>query len=101
MPDKDTSSVSNSFSIFIRGVVIGSGGQRIHCSKLLMKQLEIWEESGTLFTNMEPYINSLKYGVAPHGGFEIKLELLLQQLMNIDGWMSCSLFPRGHNRLTP
>ncbi|KAG8382155.1 hypothetical protein BUALT_Bualt05G0047200 [Buddleja alternifolia] len=98
MPCYDDPNYSNSFDVFIRGVEIISGAQRIHESGYLeVRALECGIDVETLST----YIESFRYGTPPHGGFGAGLERVAMLFLALDNIRKCSLYPRDPQRLDP
>jgi nondiscriminating aspartyl-tRNA synthetase len=87
-----------SFDLLFRGMEITTGGQRLHryedyVSKMTARGMDI--------TAFEPYLQTFKYGMPPHGGFGLGLERLTAKLCGVENIKACSLFPRDLDRLTP
>jgi nondiscriminating aspartyl-tRNA synthetase len=47
------------------------------------------------------YLEPMKYGMPPHGGFAIGLERFLMQLAGLGNVREATLFPRDTDRLAP
>ncbi|GFO49984.1 aspartate--tRNA ligase, cytoplasmic [Plakobranchus ocellatus] len=65
MPDPHNQKWSNSYDMFMRGEEILSGAQRIHDPVFLTKRAK---DHGIDLETIKGYIDSFKYGVAPHAG---------------------------------
>ncbi|KAL7149954.1 hypothetical protein ABFS83_05G076700 [Erythranthe nasuta] len=100
MPSHDGTEYSNSFDVFIRGEEIISGGQRVHVAELLRERAQacgIDVSSKTIST----YIDSFRYGTAPHGGFGVGLERVVMLFCALNNIRKTSLFPRDPQRIVP
>ncbi|MCD6457325.1 MAG: hypothetical protein J7K82_00615 [Thermoproteales archaeon] len=51
--------------------------------------------------SIEWFAKHFKYGAPPHGGFNIGIERLTMQLLNIPNIREATLFPRDPERLLP
>jgi len=98
MPCPDDPRYSNSFDIFIRGEEIISGAQRIHEPELLAERATWW---GIPLDSIQSYIDSFKFGAAPHGGAGVGLERVVMLFCGLDNIRKTSMFPRDPKRLTP
>jgi len=49
----------------------------------------------------ETYLEAFRYGMPPHGGFAIRLERFLMQLLGLPNIQLATLFPRTIKRLAP
>ena len=90
--------MSNSFAIYLCGYDIMEGGQHLHDNQnfhSVANELNIgknWREK---------YDTMLRYGVAPHGGCSLNLELLVMSYLKLERITEASLFPRNSHRLKP
>jgi aspartyl-tRNA synthetase len=98
MPAPDDARFSNSYKMFLRGEEISSGGQRVHCSRLLEKRAA---EMGVALHTMKYYIDSFRLGAWPHGGFGVGLERLAMMYLGLRNVRLTSMFPRDPHRLAP
>lgn len=98
MPSTDDERFTNSYDFFLRGEEIMSGAQRIHDPSLLEKRAK---ECAVDPDGIKDYINSFKYGAAPHGGGGIGLERVVMLYLGLSNIRQTSLFPRDPNRTTP
>ncbi|EMR10682.1 aspartate-tRNA(Asn) ligase [Pneumocystis murina B123] len=98
MPDPENPSLSNSYDFFMRGEEILSGSQRIHDAEYLQKRIK---DLNINTIGLENYINSFKFGTAPHGGGGIGLERVLFLYLELGNIRRSSLFPRDPKRLVP
>jgi aspartyl-tRNA synthetase len=89
---------SQGFDALYGGVEISSGGQRIHLPELLTAKIKA---KGLNPKNFESYIDSFRYGAAPHSGWSIGLERITQIICGLDNVKEATLFPRDRDRLTP
>lgn len=98
MPDPYSSIASNSYDMFMRGEEILSGAQRIHDPSFLTERAK---EHGIDISKIKAYIDSFRYGVAPHAGGGIGLERVTMLYLGLDNIRKTSMFPRDPKRLTP
>lgn len=75
-----------------------SGSQRLHRYE---DYVAVLEERGLPLEPFAYYLEAMRYGMPPHGGFAIGLERLLMQLTGLPSIKLAALFPRDLNRLTP
>ena len=97
-PDPERPGYSNSFDLIFRGLELVSGSQRMHRYDDYVATLE---ERGLPLEPFAYYLEAMRYGMPPHGGFAIGLERLLMQLIGVPNIKLATLFPRDLNRLTP
>jgi len=90
--------LSKGFDALYQGIEISSGGQRVHLPEVLIKQLK---ECKLNPKDFEFYVNSFRYGGAPHSGWSIGLERFTMALLKLDNIREACLFPRDRERLTP
>lgn len=97
-PDLARPIYSCSFDLLFRGQEIVTGGQRLHRHADYQDALT---ERGLSADGLEPYLNSFRFGMPPHGGFAIGLERLTARLLGLSNVREASLFPRDRTRLSP
>lgn len=89
---------SNSFDLLFRGTELVTGGQRLH------RYADYLAALGRSKLPVEPfeyYLEAMKFGMPPHGGFAIGLERFVMQLCGLRNLREATLFPRDQKRLTP
>mmetsp|Transcript_34984 Transcript_34984/g.104332 ORF Transcript_34984/g.104332 Transcript_34984/m.104332 type:complete len:604 (+) Transcript_34984:23-1834(+) len=99
MPAPDDPDYSNSYDIFLRGEEICSGAQRIHDPSMLEEAIAA--KGVAVGPALSTYIESMRYGMPPHGGAGIGLERLVFLYLNLDNVRKASMFPRDPNRCSP
>ena len=92
------SALSMSFDCLFRGLEITSGSRRHHDYNAFLEALPFF---GLKPEDQEGYLELLKYGCPPHGGFAIGLERLTQKILGLTSVKEASLFPRDRKRVTP
>jgi nondiscriminating aspartyl-tRNA synthetase len=97
-PDPARGEFSNSFDLLFRGLELITGGQRLHRYENYVEALVARGEDPLAY---EPYLQSFRYGMPPHGGFAIGLERWVSRLVGAANVRETTLFPRDRNRLTP
>jgi nondiscriminating aspartyl-tRNA synthetase len=63
--------------------------------------LAVLEERGLPTAPFTAFLEAMRYGMPPHGGFAIGLERFLMQLTGLPNIKQVTLFPRDLHRLTP
>jgi nondiscriminating aspartyl-tRNA synthetase len=91
-------SLTMSFDAVFRGLEITSGSRRQHDYKAFVEALP---KFGLKPENMSGYLEILKYGCPPHGGFAIGCERLTQKILGLGSVKEASLFPRDRKRVEP
>jgi len=97
-PDPADPTYSNSFDLLFRGTELVTGGQRLHRYEDYLAALERAKLPVEPFAY---YLEPMKYGMPPHGGFAIGLERFLMQLAGLSNVREATLFPRDIDRLAP
>jgi nondiscriminating aspartyl-tRNA synthetase len=75
-----------------------TGGQRLHHYADYVAALQRAK------LPLEPflyYLEPMKFGMPPHGGFAVGLERFVMQLARLSNLREATLFPRDTKRLTP
>jgi nondiscriminating aspartyl-tRNA synthetase len=91
-------SLTMSFDAIFRGLEITSGSRRQHDYQAFVEALP---KFGLKPENMGGYLEILKYGCPPHGGFAIGCERLTQKILGLGSVKEASLFPRDRKRVEP
>lgn len=89
---------ARSVDLVFKGLELSSGGQREHRYDKIMAQLK---EKGISPLGMQWFTEFFRYGACPHGGFNIGIERLTMQLLDIPNIREATLFPRTPDRLLP
>ena len=97
-PKDEKRGLSGGFDALYGGIEIASGGQRVHLSHILIKQLK---NKGLNPSNFKWYVDAFRYGAPMHAGWSIGLERMTQTLLGLDNIREATLFPRDRRRLTP
>jgi nondiscriminating aspartyl-tRNA synthetase len=97
-PDPANPVYSNSFDLLFRGTELVTGGQRLHRYDDYVAALA---RAHLPLEPFEYYLEPMKYGMPPHGGFAIGLERFTMQLTGLANVREATLFPRDTHRLTP
>ncbi len=98
MPSSENPLVTKSFDILFRGLELGTGSQRIHNPKELIKSMKAHSLDPKDF---EDYLNIFRYGMPPHGGWGLGLERMTKQWLGLKNVRLASLFPRDVKRVSP
>lgn len=81
-----------------KGIELSSGGQRENRYEQLMQNVK---EKKINPKSVEWFTKFFKFGVPPHGGFNIGIERLTQVILNLKNIKECVLFARDPERLVP
>ena len=97
-PDPADPKYSYSFDLLFRGTELVTGGQRLHRYEDYLAALARAKYPVEPFAY---YLDAMKYGMPPHGGFAVGLERFVMQLCGLSNLREATLFPRDTHRLTP
>ncbi len=98
MDDAERPELTLSFDLLFRGMEVTTGGQRLHVYDDYIRKMTARGMDPAPF---EPYLQTFRFGMPPHGGLGFGLERFTARLCGIDNIKACSLFPRDQERLTP
>ncbi len=90
---------SRTFDLIFRGLELVSGGQRMHRYADYVTALAARGE--TDLTPYAGYLDAMRYGMPPHGGFAFGLERFLARLLDVPNVRQVTLFPRDLHRIAP
>jgi nondiscriminating aspartyl-tRNA synthetase len=97
-PDPEDPHWSRAFDLIFRGVELVSGAQRLHRYADYVRTLE---ERGYPYAPYASYVEAVRRGIPPHGGFAIGLERWVGRLVEAPNIREVTLFPRDLHRLAP
>jgi nondiscriminating aspartyl-tRNA synthetase len=97
-PDPADPTYTNSFDLLFRGVELVSGGQRLHRHE---DYLRAFETRGMTGAGFEGFLQAMRHGMPPHGGFAIGLERWVARLVDAPNVRETTIFPRDLHRLAP
>jgi len=89
---------ARSVDMVYKGLELSSGGQREHRYEKIMDHVR---EKGMSPVTVQWFTEFFKYGAPPHGGFNVGVERLTMQLLDIPNIREAVLFPRTPERLLP
>ncbi|MDR1628704.1 MAG: aspartate--tRNA(Asn) ligase [Oscillospiraceae bacterium] len=98
MEDPADPTYSFSFDMFLNGLEVTTGGQRIHDYEM---QIAKMKKRGMDIGEFEDYLTMHKYGMPPHGGMGLGLERIVQNILGLDNIKMATAFPRDRDRLNP
>ncbi|MFY1654865.1 aspartate--tRNA(Asn) ligase [Solwaraspora sp. WMMB762] len=98
-PDPARPGYSRAIDLIFRGVELVSGGQRLHRYGDYVDALA--ERGETDLTPYAGYLDAMRYGMPPHGGFAFGLERFVARLLGVANIRQVTLFPRDLHRLAP
>jgi nondiscriminating aspartyl-tRNA synthetase len=98
-PDPERPGYSRGFDLIFRGLELVSGAQRLHRYGDYVNALA---ERG--ISDRAPYagyLDAMRHGMPPHGGFAVGLERFLARLTGAANVREVTLFPRDLHRVAP
>jgi nondiscriminating aspartyl-tRNA synthetase len=98
-PDPTRPGYSRGFDLVFRGLELVSGGQRLHRYDDYVKTLAT--RGVTDLTPYTGYLDAMRHGMPPHGGFAFGLERFLARLVGASNVRETALFPRDLHRVAP
>ncbi|MEU4835219.1 aspartate--tRNA(Asn) ligase [Streptosporangium sp. NPDC023615] len=98
-PDPARPGYSRAVDLIFRGLELVSGGQRLHRHGDYVRALEARGESD--LSAYAGYLDAMRHGMPPHGGFAFGLERFLARLLDVPNIRQVTLFPRDLHRLSP
>jgi nondiscriminating aspartyl-tRNA synthetase len=98
-PDPARPGYSRGMDLIFRGMELVSGGQRLHRHADYVRALT--ERGATDRSAYSGYLDAMRYGMPPHGGFAFGLERFLARLLDVPNVRQVTLFPRDLHRLAP
>jgi nondiscriminating aspartyl-tRNA synthetase len=90
---------SRAIDLIFRGLELVSGGQRLHRYRDYVRVLT--ERGETDLSAYSGYLDAMRHGMPPHGGFAFGLERFMARLLDVPNVRQVTLFPRDLHRLTP
>lgn len=100
--NEENSELADRVDLLFRGVEITTGSMREHRYDKVVEQLNSFVgASASDDPGFQPFLQAMKYGMPPHGGFGLGLERLTQKIVGLNNVKEATLFPRDINRLTP
>lgn len=98
MEDPADPTYSFSFDMFLNGLEVTTGGQRMHDYEAQVAKMN---KRGMDISEFEDYLTMHKYGMPPHGGMGLGLERIVQNILGLDNIKMATAFPRDRDRLNP
>jgi nondiscriminating aspartyl-tRNA synthetase len=98
-PDPDWPGYSRGFDLIFRGLEVVSGAQRLHRYGDYVNALA--ERGVTELAPYAGYLDAMRHGMPPHGGFALGLERFLARLTGAANVREVALFPRDVHRVAP
>ncbi|MFI6510867.1 aspartate--tRNA(Asn) ligase [Streptosporangium sp. NPDC050855] len=98
-PDPARPGYSRAIDLIFRGLELVSGGQRLHRYGDYVRALTARGESD--LSAYAGYLDAMRHGMPPHGGFAFGLERFLARLLDVPNIRQVTLFPRDLHRLSP
>jgi nondiscriminating aspartyl-tRNA synthetase len=98
-PDPGRPGYSRGFDLMFRGLELVSGAQRLHRYGDYVSALH--SRGQTDLTPYAGYLDAMRHGMPPHGGFALGLERFLARLTGAANVRDVTLFPRDLHRVAP
>jgi nondiscriminating aspartyl-tRNA synthetase len=98
-PDPSRPGYSRGFDLIFRGLELVSGAQRLHRYGDYVRVLA--ERGQHDLTPYAGYLDAMRHGMPPHGGFALGLERFLARLIDVGNVRQTTLFPRDVHRVFP
>lgn len=90
--------ITQSFDLIFKGIEITTGALREYRLDILEKQAVA---KGVGLESIHHYLDSFRYGCAPHGGFGLGIERVITKLLELSSVKEATFVPRDPGRLTP
>ena len=95
-PNPENPEFNEGMDLICRGVEWLSGGRRVNNYEQINEHIKQW--------NMDPakvrmFLEALKYGLPPEGGFAFGAERITMQLLQLKNIREACMFPRDMNRI--
>ncbi len=98
MKVEDDPTWARSVDMVFKGLELSSGGQRENRYERIMAQVK---EKGLSPLGVQWFTEFFKYGAPTHGGFNIGIERITMQLLDLPNIKEAVIFPRTPDRLLP
>lgn len=87
--------------LLFRGIEITTGSMRENNYEVVLKQLKEKAGGDPKDPGFKYFLQAMKAGMPPHGGFGLGLERLTEKIIGLKNVKEATLFPRDINRLSP
>jgi aspartyl-tRNA synthetase len=102
MRERPREALSNAYDAVVNGVELGSGSIRIHDPEVQEQVFEILGiDPGTARERFGWFLEALRYGTPPHGGFAFGIDRLVMVLQNETSIREVIPFPKTQTGLDP
>ncbi len=98
---KDNPKLADRVDLLFRGIEITTGSMRENDYETLIKQLKEMAGGDPNAAGFKYFLQAMKSGMPPHGGFGLGLERLTEKIIGLKNVKEATLFPRDINRLAP
>jgi len=95
-PSEESPEFNEGVDLLCRGRELLSGGRRINNYEQLMNHVEEWKMDPN---KIKMFLEAVKYGVAPEGGFAFGAERITMQFLELKNIREASMFPRDMERI--
>ncbi len=102
MRDDPDNALANAYDVVLNGVELGSGSIRIHDPEVQRQAFEILGiEGADAETRFGWFLNALRYGTPPHGGFAFGIDRLVMILQEETSIREVIPFPKTQTGFDP
>jgi aspartyl/asparaginyl-tRNA synthetase len=98
---KENPKLADRVDLLFRGIEITTGSMRENDYEVLIKQLKEMAGGDPSAPGFKYFLQAMKSGMPPHGGFGLGLERLTEKIVGLKNVKEATLFPRDINRLAP
>lgn len=98
---EDNPKLADRVDLLFRGIEITTGSMRENNYEILINQLKEMAGGDPEAEGFKYFLQAMKAGMPPHGGFGLGLERLTEKLVGLKNVKEATLFPRDINRLAP
>ena len=95
-PNAENPEFNEGMDLLCRGLEWLSGGRRVNEYSQLMRHVDEW---GMDPKKIEMFLEALRYGVPPEGGFAFGAERMTMQILGLKNVREASMFPRDMARI--
>ena len=95
-PNPENPEFNEGMDLICRGVEWLSGGRRVNNYEQINEHIKLWNMDPT---KVKMFLEALRYGLPPEGGFAFGAERITMQLLQLKNIREACMFPRDMNRI--